>query len=240
MLTGEHTVKFITLAANLGLHFRPRHAINDPNGGSGLGIGNEWRWALGGFIPLKDGKYRIGGTFFGSTGIESDNIIGDTFFKKQNTPIEWQVEGRMKFGPSDHWWVGAGGGSRLFVNAYGAPDLRLIGLIGIAVQNALVLVTQVRALHAEGVPFAAALREAAIGRVRPKLMTAGTAIFGLLPLLVLQLPGTEIERPLAVVMVGGLLTSTVFTLVALPAVFSWVEGLRGRWATRRITQAQPR
>ena len=130
MFTGEHTVKFITLAANLGIHFRPRHAINDPNGGSGLGIGNEWRWALGGFIPIKDGKFRLGGTFFGSTGIEGDNIIGDTFFKKQNTPVEWQVEGRMKFGPSDHWWVGAGGGSRLFVNAYGAPDLRIIGLLG--------------------------------------------------------------------------------------------------------------
>jgi OOP family OmpA-OmpF porin len=130
MFSGEHTVKFITLAANLGVHFRPRHAINDPAGGSGLGIGNEARWALGGFIPLKDGKYRIGGTFFGSTGIESDNIIGNTFFRKANTPIEWQVEGRMKFGPSDHWWVGAGGGSRLFVNAYGAPDLRIIALIG--------------------------------------------------------------------------------------------------------------
>lgn len=130
MFTGEHTVKFITLAANLGVHFRPRHAINDPAGGSGLGIGNEWRWALGGFIPIKDGKYRLGATIFGSTGIESDNIIGDTFFKKENTPIEWQVEGRMKFGPSDHWWVGAGGGSRLFVNAYGAPDLRVVALIG--------------------------------------------------------------------------------------------------------------
>jgi OOP family OmpA-OmpF porin len=130
MLTGEHTVKFITLDANLGLHFRPRHSINDPNGGSGLGVGNEARWALGGFIPIKDGKYRLGATFFGSTGIESDAIIGDTFFSKANTPVEWQVEGRMKFGPSDHWWVGAGGGSRLFTNAYGAPDLRLIALIG--------------------------------------------------------------------------------------------------------------
>ncbi|MDB4935562.1 MAG: Flagellar motor rotation protein MotB [Labilithrix sp.] len=132
MFSGEHTVKFITLAANLGIHFRPRHAINDPSpsGGSGLGIGNEARWALGGFIPIKDGKFRIGGTFFGSTGIESDNIIGNTFFRKANTPIEWQVEGRMKFGPSDHWWLGAGGGSRLFVNAYGAPDLRIIALLG--------------------------------------------------------------------------------------------------------------
>ena len=130
MFSGEHTVKFITLVANLGLHFRPRHAINDPNNGSGLGIGNEWRWGVGGFIPLKDGKYRIGGTIFGQTGIESDNIIGDTFFKKANTPVEWQAEGRMRLGPADHFWIGAGAGTRLFTNAYGAPDMRLIALIG--------------------------------------------------------------------------------------------------------------
>jgi outer membrane protein OmpA-like peptidoglycan-associated protein len=133
MVTGEHTVKFITLAANLGVHFRPRHAINDPVGGSGLGVGNEVRWALGGFVPLKDGKYRIGGTIFGSTGIESGSIIGDTIFRKENTPIEWQAEGRMKLGPSDHWWLGVGGGSRLFVNAYGAPDFRVVALLGVYV-----------------------------------------------------------------------------------------------------------
>ena len=130
MFTGEYTVKFITLVANTGLHFRPRHAINDPVNKSGLGVGNEWRFAVGGFIPIKDGKYRVGGTIFGSTGIESDNIIGDTVFRKQNTPLEWMAEGRMKLGPSDHYWIGFGGGSRLFVNAYGAPDLRLVGLFG--------------------------------------------------------------------------------------------------------------
>jgi cobalt-zinc-cadmium resistance protein CzcA len=92
----------------------------------------------------------------------------------------------------------------------------VIGLLGIAVQNGLVLVTQTRALQATGVDAAAAVREASLGRVRPKLMTAATAILGLLPLLVLDLHGTEIERPLAVVMVGGLVTSTLFTLLALP------------------------
>ena len=97
----------------------------------------------------------------------------------------------------------------------------LIGLFGIAVQNGLVLVTQTRGLVAEGRPFPDALREASIGRVRPKLMTAGTAILGLLPLLLLRLHGTEIERPLAVVMVGGLVTSTLFTLLALPSLYLW-------------------
>jgi cobalt-zinc-cadmium resistance protein CzcA len=95
----------------------------------------------------------------------------------------------------------------------------LIGLFGIAVQNSLVLVTQARGLEAEGRGRFAAVREASIGRVRPKLMTAATAILGLLPLLVLQLHGTEIERPLAIVMIGGLVTSTLFTLLVLPALY---------------------
>ncbi|MFN7985461.1 MAG: efflux RND transporter permease subunit [Vicinamibacterales bacterium] len=95
----------------------------------------------------------------------------------------------------------------------------LIGLFGIAVQNSLVLVTQTRGLQATGMDFRSAVREASLGRVRPKLMTAATAILGLLPLLVLRLHGTEIERPLAVVMIGGLLTSTLFTLLALPTFY---------------------
>ncbi len=105
----------------------------------------------------------------------------------------------------------------------------LIGLFGIAVQNGLVLISQVKALLAEGLPFDAALREASIGRVRPKLMTAGTAILGLLPLLVLRLHGTEIERPLAVVMIGGLVTSTLFTLFALPTFYALVHRCQERW-----------
>jgi cobalt-zinc-cadmium resistance protein CzcA len=104
----------------------------------------------------------------------------------------------------------------------------LIGLFGIAVQNGLVLVAQTRGLVAEGKPFAQALEEASIGRVRPKLMTAGCAILGLLPLLVLRLHGTELERPLAIVMIGGLLTSTVFTLLALPTFYMFVHQAQER------------
>jgi cobalt-zinc-cadmium resistance protein CzcA len=101
----------------------------------------------------------------------------------------------------------------------------LIGLFGIAVQNGLVLVTQTRGLLGEGRAFPEALREACLGRVRPKIMTAATAILGLMPLLVLDLHGTEIERPLAIVMVGGLVTSTLFTLLALPAFYGLVHQL---------------
>ena len=107
----------------------------------------------------------------------------------------------------------------------------LIGLFGIAVQNRLVLISQTRRLISEGKPFEQALREASIGRMRPKIMTAATAILGLLPLLVLRLHGTEIERPLAIVMVGGLVTSTLFTLLALLTFYLFVHHLQQRWRT---------
>jgi cobalt-zinc-cadmium resistance protein CzcA len=108
----------------------------------------------------------------------------------------------------------------------------LIGLFGIAVQNSLVLVTQTRGLLAEGGTLRAALRETSIGRVRPTLMTAASATLALLPLLILRLHGTEIERPLAVVMIGGLVTSTIFTLFVLPVFYLQAHG----WADRRLNQ----
>jgi putative NADPH-quinone reductase len=95
-------------------------------------------------------------------------------------------------------------------------------------QNSLVLVTQTRGVCAEGRDLPDAAREASLGRVRPKLMTAATAILGLLPLLVLRLHGTEIERPLAIVMIGGLVTSTLFTLLVLPALYLMVKGATSR------------
>jgi cobalt-zinc-cadmium resistance protein CzcA len=103
----------------------------------------------------------------------------------------------------------------------------LIGLFGVAVQNSLVLITQAKNLLAKGLPFHEALREASLGRVRPKLMTAGAAILGLLPML-FGFGGSELERPLAVAMVGGLITSTLFTLLALPSFYAWVEKTRNR------------
>jgi cobalt-zinc-cadmium resistance protein CzcA len=101
----------------------------------------------------------------------------------------------------------------------------MIGLFGVAVQNSLVLITQARHLAAAGLPFHEALREASLGRVRPKLMTAGAAILGLSPML-LGIGGSELERPLALVMAGGLVTSTLFTLLALPSFYAWVGAPR--------------
>jgi cobalt-zinc-cadmium resistance protein CzcA len=97
----------------------------------------------------------------------------------------------------------------------------MIGLFGVAVQNSLVLISQAKGLIAKGLPFHAALEEASLGRVRPKLMTAGATILGLAPIL-LGFSGSELERPLAIVMIGGLFTSTLFTLLALPSFYAWV------------------
>lgn len=107
----------------------------------------------------------------------------------------------------------------------------LIGLFGIAIQNSLVLLSQLTGLLKSGLPFEQAIREASVGRVRPKLMTAATAILGLLPLVMLHGEGSEIERPLAVVMIGGLVTSTLFTLLALPTFLGWVERQRPGFLT---------
>jgi cobalt-zinc-cadmium resistance protein CzcA len=112
----------------------------------------------------------------------------------------------------------------------------LIGLFGIAVQNALVLITQTKGLLGRGVELERAIREACISRVRPKVMTASTAILGLLPLVVLRFHGAELERPLAIVMIGGLVTSTLFTLLALPTFYEWAHRFGGR---SRMREAHP-
>ena len=102
----------------------------------------------------------------------------------------------------------------------------MMALLGIAVQNGLVLVTQARELMGTGMDARSAVKEASLGRVRPKIMTALTAILGLLPLVLMDVRGAELERPMAVVMVGGLITSTLFTLLALPAFYLFVDRLR--------------
>jgi cobalt-zinc-cadmium resistance protein CzcA len=102
----------------------------------------------------------------------------------------------------------------------------MIGLFGVAVQNSLVLIRQAEDLRFGGMSFMESIREASLGRVRPKLMTAGSAVLGLSPML-FGIGGSELERPLAIVMVGGLVTSTLYTLLALPSVYAWT-GRNGR------------
>ncbi len=94
-----------------------------------------------------------------------------------------------------------------------------IALLGIAVLNGLVLVSHFNQLIAEGTSVDDAVFEGAVRRLRPVLMTASIAALGLVPLLFATGPGSEIQRPLAIVVIGGLVTSTALTLILLPILF---------------------
>jgi heavy metal efflux system protein len=94
-----------------------------------------------------------------------------------------------------------------------------IALMGIAVLNGLVLVNHFNELLVQGMNVADAVRQGSIRRLRPVLMTASITAFGLLPLLFADGPGSEIQRPLAIVVIGGLVSSTALTLILLPILF---------------------
>ena len=95
-----------------------------------------------------------------------------------------------------------------------------IALIGIAVLNGVVLISYINRLLAEdGLPLHAAVREGAKRRMTPVVLTATIAAFGLVPFLFADGPGAEIQRPLAVVVIGGLVTATTLTLVLLPILY---------------------
>ena len=94
-----------------------------------------------------------------------------------------------------------------------------IALLGIAVLNGLVLISHFNQLRAQGLPLDRVVVEGARRRLRPVLMTASIAAFGLVPLLFATGPGSEIQRPLAIVVIGGLVTSTLLTLVMLPILY---------------------
>ena len=99
-----------------------------------------------------------------------------------------------------------------------------IALWGIAVLNGVVLVSYIRKLRHEGMEQDEAVREGTRLRFRPVMMTATVAALGLVPFLISHGPGSEIQRPLAIVVIGGLLSSTALTLLLVPAVYGWFEG----------------
>ena len=94
-----------------------------------------------------------------------------------------------------------------------------IALLGIAVLNGLVLVTGFNQLHEQGLDITSVVREGSWRRVRPVLMTASITAIGLVPLLLATGPGSEIQRPLAIVVIGGLLSATALTLLLLPLAY---------------------
>ena len=109
-----------------------------------------------------------------------------------------------------------------------------IALLGVAVLNGLVLVTVARRSQQKGQPAPAAIRSAAQLRLRAVLMTAATDILGFVPMALSTAPGSEVQRPLATVVIGGVFTATVLTLVVLPAIYSIFGG--GRAANAASTR----
>jgi cobalt-zinc-cadmium resistance protein CzcA len=98
-----------------------------------------------------------------------------------------------------------------------------IALWGIAVLNGVVLISYIRKLRDEGASVAEAVVKGCEQRFRPVLMTATVAMLGLVPFLFATGPGSEVQRPLAVVVIGGLITSTLLTLVVLPTLYRWFD-----------------
>jgi cobalt-zinc-cadmium resistance protein CzcA len=113
-----------------------------------------------------------------------------------------------------------------------------IALFGTAVMNGVVLVNHMNALRRANLPLEEAVTQGAERRLRPVLMTSLLTILGLVPLLVATGPGSEIQRPLAVVVVGGMVTSTLLTLVLLPTLYAWLEG-RAERRIARSAEPQP-
>ncbi|MBY0511738.1 MAG: CusA/CzcA family heavy metal efflux RND transporter [Rhodospirillaceae bacterium] len=105
-----------------------------------------------------------------------------------------------------------------------------IALSGVAVLNGVVMLSFIRTLQAQGKPWDAAIREGALTRLRPVLMTALVASLGFIPMAFNVGAGAEVQRPLATVVIGGIVSSTLLTLLVLPALYSLVRGFRASHA----------
>jgi cobalt-zinc-cadmium resistance protein CzcA len=104
-----------------------------------------------------------------------------------------------------------------------------IALFGVSVQNGVILVSNLNRLRDSGLSLADAVRRGAGERFRPVLMTASVAALGMVPAALAHGIGSDVQRPLATVVVGGLITATILSIVVLPAIYLVVEG----WLQRR-------
>lgn len=98
-----------------------------------------------------------------------------------------------------------------------------IALFGIAVMNGVVLIEHIRHLRIEGLDQHLAVEKGAMDRLRPVIMTASCGALGFVPMALSTSSGAEVQRPLATVVIGGLITSTILTLLVLPAIYRWFE-----------------
>ncbi len=101
-----------------------------------------------------------------------------------------------------------------------------IALSGVAVLNGLVMIAFIRSLRENGMPLDVAVREGALTRLRPVLMTALVASLGFVPMALATGTGAEVQRPLATVVIGGILSSTALTLLVLPVLYRWAHSLK--------------
>jgi len=106
-----------------------------------------------------------------------------------------------------------------------------IALSGVAVLNGLVMVTFINQLRREGLPVHEAVTQGSLTRLRPVLMTALVASLGFVPMAIATGTGAEVQRPLATVVIGGIISSTLLTLIVLPAIYGWFD--------RKDVAAQP-
>jgi outer membrane protein OmpA-like peptidoglycan-associated protein len=117
-IAAEYDAKAFAVVLNAGYQFRPSATINEFN------LDDEVTYAVGGFVPLAEGRYRVGAQIFGSTG-----ILGKSRGDVDNLPIEWMAEGRMNLGADPRQlYVGLGAGTRM--TAGYAPDFRAVGVVG--------------------------------------------------------------------------------------------------------------
>ncbi len=104
-----------------------------------------------------------------------------------------------------------------------SAGIGFIALFGVAVLNGVVLVTFINELRQEGVPMREAVVSGCLTRLRPVLMTATVASIGFLPMALSHGAGAEVQKPLATVVIGGIITSTLLTLFVLPTLYAWFE-----------------
>jgi cobalt-zinc-cadmium resistance protein CzcA len=104
-----------------------------------------------------------------------------------------------------------------------SASIGFVALFGVAVLNGIVLVEHLNHLRRQGLPVRDAVVEGASDRLRPVLMTALVASLGFVPMAFNTGPGSEVQRPLATVVIGGLVTATLLTLIVLPVVYAWME-----------------
>ena len=119
-----------------------------------------------------------------------------------------------------------------------SASVGFIALFGVAVLNGVVLVAYINQLRDEGKGLEEAVREGSETRLRPVLMTALVASVGFIPMAISTSPGSEVQRPLATVVIGGLITSTFLTLVVLPVVYEWLEERWPGWAASFHSQVK--